>query len=92
MDGIQLSLPAGWARRRADADPLDRLAALARDVAWTKSEIRSLLEGLADRHGASGRDVDAAMSGYVDDLLSDLLYEVEHALLRDVELRGIDRP
>ncbi|SKA13111.1 hypothetical protein SAMN02745126_03737 [Enhydrobacter aerosaccus] len=90
MDGIQLSLPAGWARGRTLGDPLDRLAGLTRDVDGAKAEIRAVLERLAERHGASSRDVDAAMAGYVDDLLSDLLYEVELELIRDVELRGVD--
>jgi hypothetical protein len=88
MDGTQLLLPAGWALARTVGDPLHRLSALSRDVAVAKANIRGILEGLAVRHGASERDVNAAMNGYVDDLLGDLLYETERDILRDVESGG----
>ncbi len=85
MDETQLLLPAGWALARTVGDPLHRLSTLSRDVAMAKADIRTVLEGLAGRHGASERDVNAAMNGYVDDLLGDLLYETERDILRDVE-------
>ena len=83
---IQLPFPVRWARpesRRGDAG--GRLDALRRDVLTTKAAIRSALDELADRHGIPRKDVDYAVEGYADDMLSDAIYNVERALERELE-------
>ena len=79
---IQLSLPARRAMlesRRGDAR--GRLDALQRDVLTTKS----VLDELANRHGIPRKDIDYAVEGYADDMLSDAIYNVERGLERELE-------
>jgi hypothetical protein len=85
MDGLQLPLPAGWALKRPVGDPLEWLLEMPKEIATAKADIRAIVERLAERHGASPRDVEAAMTGYVDDMLADLLYETERDIMRDID-------
>jgi hypothetical protein len=83
---IQLPFPVRWARlesRRGDAR--GRLDGLRQDVLTTKVAIRSALDELANRHGIPRKDVDYAVEGYADDMLSDAIYNVERALERELE-------
>jgi hypothetical protein len=83
---IQLPFPVRWARlesRRGDAR--GRLKALRRDVLSTKAVIRSALDELAAKHGIPRKDVDYAVEGYADDMLSDAIYNVERGLERELE-------
>jgi hypothetical protein len=83
---IQLPFPVRWARlesRRGDAR--GRLDALRRDVITTKAAIRNALDELAKRHGIPLKDVDYAVEGYADDMLSDAIYNIERALERELE-------
>jgi hypothetical protein len=45
-----------------------------------KAELRRVLERLAERHGISQKDVNYAIDGYADDMLSDLVYSLERDL------------
>jgi hypothetical protein len=81
--GSQLYLPAGWARRlESRLDPVERLAELEKDR--TEADIREILDRLADKHGASPRDVTVAMRS-IDDTLGDLLYDQERMLQHEIE-------
>ena len=83
--GSQLYLPAGWARHlESGIDPSERLAELEKDRAQARAEIHELLERLAEKHGATARDVKVAMRAF-DDALGDLLYEQERALQHELE-------
>ena len=83
--GTQLYLPAGWARQlESRLDPIERLAELEKDRIQAKGDIRGILDQLAEKHGATARDVTAAMLS-IDDTLSDLLYDQERMLLREIE-------
>lgn len=86
---IQLPLPARWAvgHPLGRGDPRDRLDRLRRDVLDTKVELRSVLERLAGKHGILMREVSRAIAGYADDMLSDLVYELESELNREIEAR-----
>jgi hypothetical protein len=86
MAAIQLPFPVRWAlleSRRRDAR--GRLDGLRRDVLTTKAAIRSALDELANRHGIPRRDVDYAVEGYADDMLSDAIYNAERGLERELE-------
>jgi hypothetical protein len=78
---VQLPLPGYWPRNAAWADPRDELAQLRRDRLEAKHEIRLVLDKYAARHGVEPDEVNRLVWGYVDDLLSDLLYERENELL-----------
>ena len=85
MDG-QLPLPAnraGILESRPDAR--DRLEQLRADQRSAKAELREVLERLAERHGISQKDINYAIEGYADDMLSDLVYSVERDLERESE-------
>ena len=83
--GSQLYLPAGWARHlESRIDPSERLAELEKDRAEAKAEIRELIEQLAEKHGATARDVAVAMRS-IDGTLGDLLHDQEHALQHERE-------
>ena len=83
--GTQLYLPAGWARQlESRLDPIERLAELEKDSSQAKGDIREILDRLAEKHGATVRDVSAAMLS-IDDTLSDLLYDQERMLQHEVE-------
>jgi hypothetical protein len=78
--GSQLYLPAGWARHlESRIDPCARLAELEKDRAEAKAEIRELVERLADKHGATARDVAVALRA-IDGTLGDLLHDQERVL------------
>ena len=62
-----------------------RLDALRRDVLTTKAAIRSALDEFANRHGIPCKDVDYAVKGYADDMLSDAIYNLERAPERELE-------
>ena len=86
MDGLQLPLPAGWAREfRRWRDPAEELDELTKDKLAAKAEIREVLDRLADKHGISHVETNAAVHGYVDDMLGDLTYEVESELTHGIE-------
>jgi hypothetical protein len=83
--GTQLYLPAGWARRlESRIDPVERLAELERDRTQAKGDIREILDRLAEKHGATVRDVTVAMRS-IDDTLADLLYDQERMLQHEIE-------
>ena len=83
--GTQLYLPAGWARRlESSFDPIERLAELEKDRTQAKGDIREILDRLAEKHGATVRDVSKAMLS-IDDTLSDLLYDQERMLQHEAE-------
>jgi hypothetical protein len=87
MMGTQLALPARWAYQQQPSyrDAREHLDALRRDINGTKAAIRDALDALAERHGISPKDVDDAMAGYADDLLSDVVYSVENQIEREIE-------
>jgi hypothetical protein len=83
--GTQLYLPAGWARRlESRLDPVERLAELEKDRVQAKGDIREVVDRLAEKHGATVRDVTVAMRS-IDDTLSDLLYDQERMLQHEIE-------
>jgi hypothetical protein len=83
--GTQLYFPAGWARRlESRIDPVERLAELEKDRTQAKGDIREILDRLAEKHGATVRDVTVAMRS-IDDTLSDLLYDQERMLQHEME-------
>jgi hypothetical protein len=83
--GTQLYLPAGWARRlESRMDPVERHAELEKDRTQAKGDIREILDRLAEKHGATLRDVTVAMRS-IDDMLSDLLYDQERMLQHEIE-------
>ena len=83
--GSQLYLPAGWARHlESRIDTSERLAELEKDRVQTRADIRGLLDRLAEKHGATPRDVSVAMRS-IDDTLGDLLYDQARALQHEVE-------
>jgi hypothetical protein len=83
--GTQLYLPTGWARRlESRLDPIERLAELERDRTQAKGDIREILDRLAEKHGATARDVTVAMRS-IDDTLSDLLHNPERMLQHEIE-------
>jgi hypothetical protein len=83
--GTQLKVPAGWALLDSRSEPRARLATLHRDLAVAKARIREALDQLAERHGIPARDINYAMEGYAEDLLSDTIYNIERELEREVE-------
>jgi hypothetical protein len=83
--GVQLPLPAGWARAILSyRDPRDRLDALVQDRLDAKAEIRAVLDRLAEKYNVPAADVTDAM-GWVDDGLEDLLYDIELGFQHDIE-------
>jgi hypothetical protein len=79
--GSQLPLPASQAPSFASRpDAQDRLEQLHTDTRAAKAELRDVLERLAERHGISQKDINYAIDGYADDMLSDLVYSVEQDL------------
>jgi len=58
---------------------------LRTDQRAAKAELREVLERLAERHGISQKDINYAIDGYADDMLSDLVYSVERDLERERE-------
>jgi hypothetical protein len=83
---IQIPFPVRWARLESRlGDVRGRLDALRADVLTTKAAIRSALDKLANRHGIPRKDVDYAVEGYADDMLSDTIYNIERALERELE-------
>jgi hypothetical protein len=83
--GTQLYLPAGWARHlESRIDPVERLAELEKDRTEAKADIRAILDRLAEKHGATAREVTVAMRS-IDDTLGDLLYDQERLLQHEIE-------
>ena len=83
--GSQLYLPAGWARHlESRIDPSERLGELERDRAEARAKIREMVEGLAEKHGATARDVAVTMRA-IEHALIDLLSDQERALQHEVE-------
>ena len=66
-------------------DPRERLEQLNADRREAKAELREVLERLAERHGISQTDINYAIDGYADDMLSDLVYSVERDLEHESE-------
>ena len=88
---IQLPLPARWARIESRRDPSDRLTSLQNDVAGAKASIKDVMDGVAARHGIAARDVDDALEGYADSMLSDMIFHVERDLEREI-IEGEQEP
>src|ERR1044072_186385 len=83
--GTQLYLPAGWARHlESRVDPSERLAELEKDRAQAQAEVRQRIGWLAEKHGATARDVAVAMRS-IDGILGDLLYDQERVLQHEME-------
>ncbi len=82
---IQLPLPARWARAESRRDPRDRLVALQDDVAGAKAAIKAVMDGVTQRHGITDHDVNDALDGYADDMLSDLVFHVERDLVSEID-------
>ena len=70
---------------RGGRDAAERLEVLDRDVASTKARIRHALDELADQLGIARRDVTHGVRGYLDDLLSDVVFNVRRDLEREIE-------
>jgi hypothetical protein len=87
--GSQHPLPAS-APRAFDSsyDPRNRLEQLQADRREAKAQLREVLERLAERHGISQKDINYAIDGYADDMLSDLVYSVERELEHESEERS----
>ena len=66
-------------------DSRDRLEQLQADRREAKAQIREVLERLAERHGISQKDINYAIDGYADDMLSDLVYSLERDLEHESE-------
>ena len=82
----QLPLPASRTPSFASRpDAQDRLEQLHADKRAAKAELREVLERLAERHGISQKDINYAIDGYADDMLSDLVYSVERDLEHERE-------
>jgi hypothetical protein len=83
--GSQLYLPAGWARHlESRIDPTERLAELEKDRVRARADICEIVERLAEKHGATARDVAVALRS-IDHTLGDLLYDQERALQHEME-------
>ena len=85
---IQLPLPGRWASVESRRDPRDRLIALQDDIAGAKAAIKTVMGGVAERHGITARDVQEAIEGYADDMLADMIFHVERDLEREIEGEG----
>jgi hypothetical protein len=70
-------------------DARDRLQQLHADQRAAKAELREVLERLAERHGISQVDINYAIEGYADDMLSDLVYSVERDLEHESEAGSV---
>jgi hypothetical protein len=89
----QLPLPAAWALNLSPLDAHQRLENLQRDKAEARGRIRDVLDWLVERHRGDTmvpratitRAVGDAVSGYGDDMISDATYEIESALMREIE-------
>jgi hypothetical protein len=88
--GSQLPLPPNRARTfESSLDAQDRLEQLHADKRAAKADLRDALERLAERHGISQKDINYAIDGYADDMLSDLVYSVERDLEHECEERSV---
>jgi hypothetical protein len=66
-------------------DPRGRLEQLRADQREAKAQLREVPERLAERHGISQKDINYAIDGYGDDMLSDLAYSVKRDLEHEIE-------
>jgi hypothetical protein len=88
--GSQHLLLAGAPRAfESRHDPRERLEQLHADRREAKAELREVLERLAARHGISQKDINYAIDGYADDMLSDLVYSVDRDLEHESEARSL---
>jgi hypothetical protein len=88
--GSQLPLAANRTRSfESRPDARDRLEQLRVDQRAAKAELREVLERLAERHGISQKDINYAIDGYADDMLSDLVYSVERDLEHESEAGSV---
>ena len=91
--GSQLPLPANGARTfESRPDARDRLEQLRADQRAAKAELREVLERLAERHGIAQKDINYAIDGYADDMLSDVVYSVERDLEHESEAASVPLP
>jgi hypothetical protein len=74
---------------REPHDPRARLEQLHADRREAKAEPREVLERLAERHGISQKNINYAIDGYADDMLSDLFYSVERELEHESEAESL---
>jgi hypothetical protein len=87
--GSHHPLPAAAPRAfESRSDPRERLEQLHADRREAKAELREVLERLAERHGISQKDINYAIDGYADDMLSDLVYSIERELEHESEERS----
>ena len=73
-------------------DARDRLEQLRADQRAAKAELREVLESLAERHGIAQKDINYAIDGYADDMLSDVVYSVERDLEHVSEAASVPLP
>lgn len=66
-------------------EPRTRLEQLHADRREAKAELREVLERLAQRWGVSQQDINYALEGYADNMLSDLIYGIERDLEHQAE-------
>jgi hypothetical protein len=84
--GSQLPVAGNGTRSfESRPDARDRLEQLHADQRAAKAELREVLKRLAERHGIPQKDIDYAIEGYADDMLSDLVYSVEQDLEHESE-------
>ena len=71
----------------------DRLEAMAPELHGdrreAKAQLREVLERLAERHGIAQKDINYAIDGYSNDMLSDLTYSVQRDLEYEIEERSV---
>jgi hypothetical protein len=75
-----LTQPTTWASLESRRGPREHLEQLLADKREAKAQLREVLEGLAEKHGISQKDVSYAIDGYADDMISDLVYGLERDL------------
>jgi hypothetical protein len=83
---IQWPLPgvAGWPRNASWPDPPSGWLSSKRTRS-RRSTMRQVLDKYADKYGIRPKDVNELIWGYADDMISDLFYETEEGLRREIE-------
>ena len=91
--GSQHPLPPSTPRAfESRHDPRDRLEQLRADRREAKAQLREVLERLAERHRISQKDINYAIDGYADDMLSDVVYSAERDLDHESEAASVPLP
>jgi hypothetical protein len=84
--GIQLPLPGFPLDLPPNRDPVYELERIARDKLDLKHDIRVVLDRYGDANGIAPKRVNELVWGYVDDLISDMFYELEEELRDKIEV------